>query len=93
MLNKLLIGAVLTLALAACASTPSSPGAAKSAVATTQPQPGCAGTTATARPPDSPQPCAAFGSVYTRDDIDHTGAMNVGDALRMLDPTVTVRGR
>jgi hypothetical protein len=94
MLNKLLIGAVLTLALAACASTPSAPGAAKSAVAKTQPPPGCVGTagSAIARPSDSPQPCAGFGSVYTRDDIDHTGAMNVGDALRLLDPTVTVRG-
>jgi hypothetical protein len=87
------IAAALALALAACASTPSSPGAAKSAVARTQPPPGCVGSSAITRPPDSPQqPCAGFGSVYTKDDIDRTGATNMGDALRLLDPTLTVRG-
>jgi phenylalanyl-tRNA synthetase alpha subunit len=90
MLNKLLIGAALALSLAACASTPPSPDAAKSTVARTQPS-GCAGTTATSRP-DNPQKCAGFGSVYTKDDMDRTGANTLGDALRLLDPTVSVRG-
>jgi hypothetical protein len=87
MLNKLFIGAVLTLALAACASTPSSPGAAKSAAAKTQPPIGCVGS-AGLLPSDR---CASFGSVYTRDDMDHVGAMTPADALRLLDPTITVR--
>lgn len=95
MLNKLLIGAALALALAACASTPPSPDAAKSTVAQTQP-PGCVGNagSAIARPSDSPQPCGSLGTVYTRDDIDlHApGATTVGGALRQLDPTVSVRG-
>lgn len=91
MLNKLLISAVLTLALAACASTPSTPGAAKPAVASNQPPPGCVGSTGM-RAPANPQQCAVFGSVYTRDDMYRTGATSAGDALRLLDPTVTVRG-
>jgi hypothetical protein len=90
MLNKLLIGAVLTLALAACASTPSSPGAAKPAVARTQPPPGCVGSTG-ALPQTNPQQCAGFGSVYTRDDMDRWGVTNVADGLRLLDPSLSVR--
>ncbi|HZH44701.1 MAG TPA: hypothetical protein VEY50_11530 [Lysobacter sp.] len=31
---------------------------------------------------------AAAGRVYTRDDIDSTGAVNIGDALRRLDPSI-----
>lgn len=89
MLNKLLISAVLTLALAACASTPSSPGATTSAVTSTQPPPGCVGSTGM-RAPANPQQCAVFGSVYSRDDMDRRGAMSAADALRLLDPTVTV---
>jgi hypothetical protein len=88
MLNKLLISATLTLALAACASMPSSPDAAKSAAANTQPPPGCVGNSGLL-PSDR---CAGSGSVYTRDDIDHTGATNMGDALRVLAPTLTIRG-
>lgn len=30
----------------------------------------------------------ASGRVYTRDDIDGTGAIELGDALRMLDPGI-----
>jgi hypothetical protein len=95
MLNKLLIGAALALALAACASTPSAPGAANPAVAKALP-PGCVGNAGSAivRPADSPQPCGGLGNVYTRDDLDlHApGATTVGGALRQLDPTVSVRG-
>jgi hypothetical protein len=93
MLNKLLIGAALALALAACASTPPSPEAAKSTVAKTQQPPGCAGNSAIpASQTANPQPCAGFGSVYTRDDITRTGTTNLGAALQYLDPTIKARG-
>lgn len=33
--------------------------------------------------------CApAFGRVYTREEIERTGRVNIADALRTLDPTV-----
>jgi hypothetical protein len=31
------------------------------------------------------------GRAYTREDIDRTGATNMADALRMLDPAITIR--
>ncbi len=92
MLNKLLIGAALTLALAACASTPPSADTAKSTVARTQQPPGCAGSSAiSASQTTNPQACAGFGSVYTKDDITRTGTTNLGSALQTLDPTVKSR--
>ena len=35
-------------------------------------------------------PCSA-GRSYSRTDIDRTGATTAGDALRLLDPSITVR--
>ena len=32
--------------------------------------------------------CADFGRAYTRNDIENTGALTLGDALRRLDPAV-----
>lgn len=32
------------------------------------------------------------GNSYSREDIQRTGAVDVGRALQMLDPSVTVRG-
>jgi hypothetical protein len=34
--------------------------------------------------------CAGPGHTYSRADIDRTGATTVGEALRLLDPTITV---
>lgn len=35
------------------------------------------------------KPCApAFGRVYTRDDLRMTGAVDLADALRRLDPAI-----
>jgi hypothetical protein len=90
MLKKLLTAACLAMALGACATTPPTDAAkSKDAVAQNKAA-GCVGSTATRLPVQSGE-CAGFGSVYTKDDIDRTGAMFVGDALRLLDPTVTVR--
>ena len=35
--------------------------------------------------------CSAVGRSYTHDDISRTGSTNAGDALRLMDPSVTVR--
>lgn len=35
--------------------------------------------------------CSASGRSYSRTDIDRTGATTAGEALRLLDPSITVR--
>jgi len=32
--------------------------------------------------------CTAIGDAYTRDDLQRTGATDIGDALRMLDSSI-----
>lgn len=42
-------------------------------------------------PRDAADPCIdAPGEVHTREDIERTGAVTVGDALRRLSPSVRV---
>jgi hypothetical protein len=36
----------------------------------------------------SRQRCMAIGKAYTRDDLDRTGATDIGDALRRLDSSI-----
>jgi hypothetical protein len=85
-----LVAAGLALC-AACATHPSAPGAAKSAAAKAEPPAGCVAATAT-RIPLRPGECAAFGRTWQQDDIKTTGATDAAQALRQLDPTVTVSG-
>ena len=35
--------------------------------------------------------CSAMSRTYSKDDIDRTGSTTAGEALRLLDPSVTVR--
>lgn len=77
--------ALCLLGLAACATKPPSPVA--NASASSQPPPGCVAETAT-RLPVSPHQCAAFGRTWTQQDIKSTGAVDVGQALSLLDPAV-----
>jgi hypothetical protein len=86
-LNRLLIVCV-ALAVAACASnrpagTPENAAQASKALPS-----GCVSQTAT-RIPLSPSECAAFGHVWTEQDVKRTGATDAAQALRLLDPTVT----
>ena len=37
------------------------------------------------------EPCASPGRVYTDKDIQSTGATTAAEALRLLDPSITVR--
>jgi hypothetical protein len=89
MLKKILIGAGLTLCVAACATSPSTPGTAPRAAAAKVPPAGCVAETAT-RSPVSPSECAGAGRVWTDQDVKSTGATDVAQALRQLDPTVVI---
>ena len=43
-------------------------------------------------PPPRGQCLPVAGNSYSQKDIQNTGATNIGQALQMLDPSVTVRG-
>jgi hypothetical protein len=92
MLKRLLGCACLGLTLAACAATPPAPAKSTTTIGETQQRTGCVGITA-ARLSVSPGECAGFGSTYTKQDLDRTGQVDVQDALRRLDPALTIRGR
>jgi hypothetical protein len=80
MVKPLLIGASLLAALAACASAPqSNPHTASNAACTSPIGPG-----RQAYP--GPGQCRT----YSNEDLQRTGEVNVGEALRMLDPEVTI---
>lgn len=87
MLNKMLLCSGLAL-LSACAATPQP----KPATAAFVPPPGCVSSTAT-RIPSSPSECAGFGRTWTQQDIERTGEPTPGAALRLLDPSLTIRGQ
>jgi hypothetical protein len=89
-MNRYVAAAVpALLALAACASTPPSP-AAKSTTARDLPPATCASTPTGLVA--TPRDCAASGHTWTRNDISRTGAPTTAEALRLLDPTVTITG-
>ena len=88
-LNRVLTATGLSLCLAACASTPSSPEVTTApASASIKPQPGCVDTGSRI-----PGDCAAVGRAYNQRDIRTTGQTEAGSAIRMLDPSVTLPGR
>jgi len=86
MIHKALIGAGLSLCVVACASAPSTPAAATAAAK--RPPAGCVAQTAT-RIPLSPKECAALGHTWSGDTIKSTGATEPGQALYLLDPTLS----
>jgi hypothetical protein len=94
MLRTLLTGTSLLLTLAACATVAPTPtrDVARAAALATAPRGRCVSDTAT-RIPVRPGECAGFGQTYTQDDLQSTGQFDVGPALRMLDPSLTVHGR
>jgi hypothetical protein len=86
MTQRLIAGALIPLLLASCAATPPATPPTASAK---RPPAGCVSDTATRLPVPAGE-CAGVGSTYTKDDMDRTGQVYVQDALRMLDPSVTV---
>ena len=90
MLKTSLLALGLIALAGACASNPPAERRATASAASHSGSPaGCVNKTAT-RLPTSPEDCAGFGNSHTADAIKTTGQPNAGDALRMLDPTVTV---
>lgn len=91
--NSLLAGTALVLALAACATvSPTSEVARTASLAPARASAaGCAGATGS-RIPMKPEECSGFGQSYNRDEIQRTGQSDVGAALQLLDPSVTVHG-
>jgi hypothetical protein len=82
------VSAIATaLVLAACATTPNVKPNATSAALTQNPA--CVTQTGS-HIAGNRADCAAFGRSYSRDDIDRTGKVDLGDALQTLDPTITI---
>jgi hypothetical protein len=93
MLYRALIGAGLSACVAACVGSPAAPAmVSPSMTAASLPPAGCVSQSAT-RIPAGPTECAASGHVWTSDAIRGTGATEPAAALRLLDPTLTVRGQ
>jgi hypothetical protein len=90
MITHLRVSAAIATALllAACAATTQNvkPNTTSAAVAQ---NPACMTETGSRIPGDRAD-CKAFGRSYSGDDIDRTGKVNVGDALQVLDPSITV---
>ena len=87
MVRSLLLCGVISAAICGCASTaPQSD--AKTRTAAVAPQ--CAAETGSRIHRDSSQCSASPSRTYTRDDIERTGSIDTAEALRLLDPTITV---
>ena len=99
MLKTLVFAAALVLTVAACATTSPTDEVARKAslVPAAQAPPawaprlGCVSGTGT-RLTVKPGECVGFGETFTRDDILATGQSELGPALEMLDPRLTVHG-
>jgi len=91
MLKKLLIAACLVLPLAACTTRSATREPPTSASLASARRAGCVPDTAS-RIPVREADCARFGRTYTQEDILRTGAADPAQALRLLDPALTVHG-
>ena len=89
MIRALIIGILSAAALAACSTTPSRP-AARTASAV-PPFGWCAKSDGTELRPGSPG-CNSLTKTYSGEQLRQTGFTDVGHALQMLDPDVTVQG-
>jgi hypothetical protein len=89
MLKTVSFGACLALLLAACATTPRAPPTAAAQSAQQKPPPGCVASTGTMMP-TKPNSCTGPGNTYSFDDMKRTGATTTPDALRLLDPALTI---
>jgi hypothetical protein len=88
MLRTLLICAVVSASALGCSGTPQPRPDARTAAATTA-RP-CSLATAS-RIPAKPGECSASpGRTYSQTEVEQTGQTNLGEALQMLDPSITV---
>jgi hypothetical protein len=90
MLKTTVLGACLIARAACAANPPAAPRNATAKAANNSGSPlGCVNKTAT-RLPTTPEDCAGFGNSHSDKAIQSTGQTQAQEALRMLDPTVTV---
>jgi hypothetical protein len=92
MLQTLATGVCLVLTLAACA-TPTPPRGfepGKETARAAAPRVGCVAMTGT-HIVVSQESCSGFGTSYSRDDLARTGAADTAQALRQVDPALTLR--
>ena len=87
LLKTLLLGAGLSLALAACASAPP----AKAPATAANQEAGCVPQTASRLAPGASN-CAGFGHAWSQEDIQRSGGADTAEALRLLDPSLTIHG-
>ena len=74
------------LVLFGCAATPQN---SKPAATAAMKDPNCLTETGSRISPVNSN-CRGFGRSYSQDDIDRTGKIDAGDALSLLDPSITV---
>jgi hypothetical protein len=77
------------LILAACAATTADVKPKAEASGAVAQNPACLSQTGTRIAGDNTN-CLAIGRSYSRDDISRTGSTTAGEALRLLDPSITV---
>ncbi|HEX3915164.1 MAG TPA: hypothetical protein VHW71_16815 [Steroidobacteraceae bacterium] len=82
-------GMIFAATLCGCAST-GGHGAAKPATATAMSKDPTCLTDTGSRIAAAPSRCRGVGRSYSSDDIDRTGSTSAGDALKLLDSSVTV---
>jgi hypothetical protein len=88
LLSAIVLGSVLLNPAGARADSGQNDGAA--AAKAPAPPAGCVQGTGSMIPHKAGQ-CAGFGRSYSEEDLRKTGKTSAGDALRMLDPAITVR--
>jgi len=87
MFRTLLICAVVSASAIGCSTTPQPTRVAAGTAAV----PPCSAPATASRLPPKPGECSASpGRTYTQEDVQRTGQTNVGDALQLLDPSITV---
>lgn len=77
------------LILAACATTTTNVRPKAEASGAVAQNPACLRQTGTRIAGDNTY-CSAIGRSYSSDDINRTGSTTAGEALRLLDPSITV---
>jgi hypothetical protein len=82
-------GTAAAVILAACAATTPNVTSRPAASAGLAENRGCLTQTGS-RIAGNPGDCSAFGRSYSHDDINNTGSTSAADALRLLDPSITV---
>lgn len=88
-LKTVFLGTCLALLPAACATAPIAPPTTAAKSANQMPPVGCVASTGTTLP-TKPTSCTAPGNTYSSDDLQRTGAVTVPNALRQLDPDITI---